>query len=149
MQAMNSKAAEMLQSANLRQTGPRLAILEALLEAKAPLSRDQITEQIGNSAPNKTTIYRMLTQLVEKNLVHQAYLEDRTWHFELAHNCGRHQCHPHFTCTNCEQTRCLTGVSTPLVKLPKGFAMQRQQIHIDGICPDCRATNKTKEMKAF
>ena len=143
---MNHKAIELLQSVHLRQTAPRLAILQTLLETGKPLTQDQIAEQIGPDSPNKTTIYRTLTQLVEKNLVHQVYLEDRTWHFELAHNCGKHQCHPHFTCIHCEQTHCLTGISTPLVELPKGFSMQRQQIHIDGVCPDCRTANKTKEI---
>ena len=143
---MNHKAIELLHSAKLRQTEPRLAILQTLLKADTPLTQEQIADQIGLDAPNKTTIYRTLTQLVEKNLVHQAYLEDRTAHFELAHHCGKHQCHPHFTCRQCRQTQCLTGVSTPLVELPKGFSMQRQQIHIDGVCPDCKTINKTKEI---
>lgn len=138
---MNSKAAEMLKSANLRQTNPRRAIIEVMLAAKAPLTREQIAEQIGADAPNKTTIYRTLSNLVEKNIVHQAYLEDRTWHYELAHNCGEHACHPHFTCSQCSQTHCLTAVTAPLVKLPKDYTLQRQQIHIDGICPDCQTTN--------
>ena len=136
---MKNKAIQLLESVNLRQTSPRLAILNVLLNAKAPLTREQIAEQIGTNAPNKTTIYRTLTHLVEKNLVHQAYLEERTWHFELAHNCGTHQCHPHFTCNECLQTQCLTNAAAPLVELPKGFKMQRQQIHIEGICPNCRA----------
>jgi Fur family ferric uptake transcriptional regulator len=135
---MNHKAIELLRSAHLRQTGSRLTILNVLLSAKAPLTREQITEQIGDDAPNKTTIYRTLTHLVEKNLVHQAYLEDRTWHFELAHQCGEHQCHPHFTCHQCRETQCLTGVKSPLVELPEGFVMQRQQIHIEGICEKCQ-----------
>ena len=143
---MKNKAVELLESACLRQTGPRLAIFEVLLTANAPLNREQIADKIGADAPNKTTIYRTLTHLVEKNLVHQAYLEDRTWHFELAHNCSKHQCHPHFTCNECFQTQCLTDSAIPLVELPKGFSMQRQQIHIDGICPDCQIKHKTKEI---
>jgi Fur family transcriptional regulator, ferric uptake regulator len=143
---MNNKAIELLRSVHLRQTEPRLAILRVLLKANTPLTQEQIADETSPDAPNKTTIYRTLTQLVEKNLVHQAYIEDRTWHFELAHNCGKHQCHPHFTCNECFQTQCLTDSTIPLVELPKGFSMQRQQIHIDGICPDCRIKHKTKEI---
>lgn len=135
---MNHKAIELLQSVNLRRTEPRLAILQVLLEADTPLAQEQIADEIGPNAPNKTTIYRTLTHLVEKNLVHQAYLEERTWHFELAHHCSEHQCHPHFTCNECLQTQCLTGIEAALVKLPKGFKMHRQQIHIEGICLNCR-----------
>lgn len=135
---MNPKAAALLNSVNLRQTQPRVAILTVLLTADAPLSQEQIAEQIGTAAPNKTTIYRNLMNLVDKDLVHKAYLEERTWHFELAHHCGRHQCHPHFTCSVCQQTQCLPEVAMPLVELPEDYVMQRQQVRIEGICGDCR-----------
>ena len=135
---MIQKAAALLNSVNLRQTQPRIEILSALLKASAPVTQEQIAEQIGISAPNKTTIYRTLMNLVDKNLVHKAYLEERTWHFELAHHCGEHQCHPHFTCSSCQQTRCLPEVSMPLVQLPKGYVMERQQVRIEGVCCDCR-----------
>lgn len=129
---------DLLHSANLRLTEPRLAILTVLLEASSPLTQEQIADRIGTAAPNKTTIYRTLMNLVDKGLVHKAFLEERTWHFELAHHCGRVQCHPHFTCTQCQQTRCMTGVSAPLVELPQGYVMERQSIRIEGICSTCR-----------
>ena len=144
---MNHRATELLGAVHLRQTEPRLAILRTLLKTDTLLTQEQIAEQIGPDAPNKTTIYRTLTQLLDKNLVHQAYLDDRTSHFELAHHCGERQCHPHFTCVHCKQTHCLTGISTQLVELPKGFSVQRQQIHIDGVCPNCQTMNKTKEIE--
>lgn len=105
--------------------------------ADAPLTREQIAERIGEAAPNKTTIYRTLMSLVGKGLVHEAYVEERTRHFELAHHCGEHQCHPHFTCTQCRQTHCMMEVSAPLVELPKGWRMERQQIRIEGVCSAC------------
>jgi Fur family ferric uptake transcriptional regulator len=135
---MKHKAAALLNSVDLRQTQPRVAILTVLLKADAPLSQDQIAEQIGASAPNKTTIYRTLMNLVEKDLVHQAYLEERTRHYELAHHCGKHQCHPHFTCSICQHTRCLPEVDMPLVELPENYVMERQQVRIEGICDACR-----------
>ena len=135
---MNPKAVNLLRSVKLRQTEPRLAILQVLLEADSPLTQEKIAEKIGHEAPNKTTIYRTLTQLVEKNLVHQAYLEDRTAHFELAHRCSEHQCHPHFTCRQCHQTQCLTGIKSPLVEMPEGYTIERQQIHIEGLCKQCQ-----------
>lgn len=134
---MRDKATELLHTAKLRQTEPRIAIVRTLLAAGAPLTQEQIAEHIGPSAPNKTTIYRTLVQLLEKNVVHEAYLEERSQYYELAHHCGKHQCHPHFTCTQCQETCCLTGVSSPLVELPKGFSMQRQQIRIEGVCDKC------------
>lgn len=135
---MNQKAVELLHASNLRRTEPRIAILAAMLKANAPVTQEQIAKYIGPSAPNKTTIYRTLMNLVEKDLVHRAYLEDRTWHFELAHHCGVHQCHPHFTCSQCQQTQCLPQVAVPLIELPDGYIMQRQQVRVEGVCSSCR-----------
>ena len=134
---MKNKALKLLESVSLRRTQPRLAVLAALLKSHAPLTQRQIAEAIGRSAPNKTTIYRILTQLVEKGLVCQAFLEKRSQHYELAHHCGKQCCHPHFTCRQCEQTQCLTDVEADILGLPKGFVLQRQQIHIEGICSKC------------
>lgn len=135
---MKQKTLELLNSVHLRQTRPRAAILNVLLKAKTPLTQEQIAKRIGSAAPNKTTIYRTLMNLVEKNLVHKAYLQERTWHFELAHHCGRIQCHPHFTCTRCQQTQCLPEVGMPLVQLPRGYTVQRQQVRIEGVCRNCQ-----------
>ena len=135
---MKDKASELLHHADLRQTGPRIEIVRVLLKATAPLSQEQIAEQIGPKAPNKTTIYRTLVQLMEKNVVHEAFTQERSQYFELAHHCGKVCCHPHFTCTQCQETCCLTDVAAPLVELPEGFSMQRQQIRIEGICPKCK-----------
>ena len=45
---MKQKAVELLSSVNLRQTQPRVAILEILLKADAPVTQEQIAEQIGD-----------------------------------------------------------------------------------------------------
>lgn len=134
---MQNRALELLESVSLRRTQPRLAILQAMLNSDTPMTQDRIAEAIGDSAPNKTTIYRTLTHLIETGLVHEAFLENRSRHYELAHHCGKQCCHPHFTCRQCDQTQCLTDVRAEMVRLPKGFVLQRQQIHIDGICPKC------------
>lgn len=134
---MKNKAEQLLASVSLRRTLPRLAIIEALLAADHPLSQEQIAESIGLDTPNKTTIYRTLSNLVETGLVHEAFLDNRIQHYELSHNCGQKCCHPHFTCSQCQQTVCITHVSAPIVELPKGFTLHRQQIRVEGICDKC------------
>jgi Fe2+ or Zn2+ uptake regulation protein len=70
--------------------------------------------------------------------VHKAFLQNRTWHFELAENCT--QCHPHFTCTNCGDTHCLTEITLPMAKSPhRGFVIDRQRVQLEGVCPECNA----------
>ncbi len=128
----------LLGSAKLRRTGPRVAILGVLLGARRPQTAEQIAVNLAPAAPDKVTIYRTLESLVAAGLVHKAFLQERTWHFELARNCTESQCHPHFTCTNCGDMQCLTEMSLPMAKSPhKGFVIGRQRVQLEGLCPKC------------
>ena len=134
------KPANMLRQAKLRCTRGRVAILEILSAATRPLTREQIASELGKKGLNKVTIYRALERFVRVGLVHKAFLRSRTWHFELADNCTESQCHPHFTCTNCGDTHCLTEITLPMAKSPhKGFVIDRQRVQLEGLCPDCSA----------
>jgi len=127
-----------LDAAHLRKTKPRLVVISALLDTDKPLTQEMITAQLSGHKPNKVTIYRMLESMVEKGIVHKAYVGKRKWHYELAHNCSEHQCHPHFTCSKCSSTSCLTGLSIPMAKSPfKGFIIDHQQVRLEGLCPEC------------
>jgi Fur family ferric uptake transcriptional regulator len=115
-----------------------VAILKVLIEASQPLSQGQIAQCLGKEHFDKVTIYRTLESLCEAGLVHKAYIDERAWHFELAHNCTESQCHPHFTCIRCGHTHCLTGMSLPMAKSPhRGFVIHRQQVRLEGLCPAC------------
>jgi Fur family ferric uptake transcriptional regulator len=132
------KAREMLKAAKLYCTGGRIDILTILMKAGKPLSQDQIARRSGKKHFDKVTIYRTLESLLGVGLVHKAFIDKRARHFELSHNCTESQCHPHFTCTNCGETTCLTEISLPMAKSPhKGFIIRRQQVRLEGLCPDC------------
>ncbi|OHB65009.1 MAG: hypothetical protein A2Y76_07080 [Planctomycetes bacterium RBG_13_60_9] len=128
----------MLKQAKLYCTEARIAILHILMKAARPLRQDQIAEQLTKRALNKVTVYRTLGSLMEVGLVHRAFTYKRAWHFELADHCTEKQCHPHFTCTSCGVTHCLTEISLPMAKIPgKGFVINRQQVRLEGLCPTC------------
>jgi len=128
----------MLKAAKLYRTAGRVAILKVLMDAGKPLSQDQIARRSGKNHFDKVTIYRTLESLLDVGLVHKAFIDKRAWHFELSHNCTETQCHPHFTCTSCGETTCLTGISLPMAKSPhKGFIIHRQQVRLEGLCPAC------------
>ena len=127
----------MLKEAGLYKTQARLAVLDVLLNATRPMSQVQIAESIPG-ATDKVTLYRTLTSLMEANLVHKAYVEERATFYELAHHCSKTQCHPHFTCRNCGRTHCLFDLQVPMAPSPyKGFVISRQQVRLEGLCPDC------------
>ena len=135
--SLRLKAEGLLKLAGLRRTGPRLSILNALLDAGRPVTHEQITVRLAEAAPNKVTIYRVLESLVEANIVHKAFLRERAWHFELADRCTASQCHPHFTCINCEKTYCFTDTALPMAKSPRGFTILHQRVQLEGLCPKC------------
>ena len=135
--AIKQKAGKLLLSVKLRRTGPRVAILTVLLSADRPLTQHQIAAKLGARRPDKVTTYRTLETFVKAGLVHKAYLQDRKWHFELAHNCTDTQCHPHFTCNSCGQTRCLPEISVPMANAENGFVIEHQRVQLEGLCPDC------------
>lgn len=135
---LDNKARQMLKGAKLYCTQARIAILRALLETARPLRHDQISPGLKERTFNKVTVYRTLESLVEAGLVHRAFTYKRTWYFELADHCTQHQCHPHFTCTSCGVTHCLTDVSLPMARVSqKGFVISRQQVRLEGLCPAC------------
>lgn len=128
----------LLGSVKLRRTGPRRTILEVLLSARRPQTVDEIMTAMRKGGVNKVTVYRTLESMVGAGLVHRAFVHKRAEHFELADRCTDAQCHPHFTCRKCGVTKCLIGVSAPLVRgLGKGYILQRQQTRLEGICPRC------------
>jgi len=137
-QNLEKQARRMLKTTKLYCTESRLTILEVLAEAGIPLSQDQIARRSDKKHFDKVTIYRTLESLLRVGLVHKAFMEKRACHFELAHNCTEHQCHPHFTCTSCGDTHCLTQISLPMAKSPhQGFVIHRQQVRLEGLCPRC------------
>ena len=129
---------EMLKAAGLYDTRNRFSILKVLFKSGKPLSQEEIACESGDKHFDKVTIYRTLESLIKVGLVHKAYINKRAWHFEPAHRCTAHQCHPHFTCTKCGSTHCLTDISLPMATTRhKGFIINRQQVHLEGLCPAC------------
>ena len=135
---MKLDLSDMLRTANLYRTKCRLAILDVLTNSTTPLNQEQIASRLGHKRFNKVSIYRTLASLLKVGLVHRAFMEKRAWHFELADNCTETQCHPHFTCTSCGSTHCLTEMPVPMVRTPyKGFVVHHQQVRLEGLCPAC------------
>lgn len=135
---LDLQASKILKTAKLYRTQGRIAILKVLMKAGMPLRQEQIAERLEKRRLDKVTIYRTLENFCEAGLVHKVFMPKRAVHFELGNRCTAVQCHPHFTCKSCGVTRCLMGVSVPLVKgLQKGFVLHRQQVRLEGLCPAC------------
>jgi Fur family transcriptional regulator, ferric uptake regulator len=139
--AIKEKIDVLLNSAKLKKTLPRRMVLEVLLNSSQPQTADEIVSSIGKSGPNRVTVYRILESIVEAGIVHRAFVEEGSQHFEMADKCSEHQCHPHFVCTDCGKTSCMHDVSVSMAtSAPAGFVIQRQQVRLQGLCPKCNQT---------
>ncbi len=143
---LKEKVNELLKTAKLKLTGSRKAILEVLLKANRPQAADEIVQAMGKSGPNRVTVYRALESMVEAGIVHRAFVDGRSRHFEPADKCSDSQCHPHFICMDCGLTQCLPEATVPMAtSAPAGFVIRRQQVRLEGTCPQCRKNNRGQE----
>ena len=135
---------DILQGANLKCTPGRIEMLMLLLNANCALSEKELSEKLSKSKLNKSTIYRNLMAFIDSGILHRAYTADNIAYYELAHNCSHVRCHPHFTCTKCQRTFCLRDYIPPLIETPAGFDIHRQQVSLEGLCPDCTDCKRNK-----
>jgi Fur family ferric uptake transcriptional regulator len=136
---IKEKINRILLSAKLKRTEPRKTILRVLLKAEGPKSAEEILSTIGQSGPNKVTVYRTLESMAEAGIVHRAFIEGRSQYYETGDKCTEQQCHPHFVCIECGRTICLPEASVPMTTYaPAGFVIHRQQTRLEGLCPKCR-----------
>ena len=91
-----------------------------------------------NSKLNKTTIYRVLENLVDDGVLHSFMGNDGVKWYAMCRNCTRsthEDLHPHFECIECGKINCLnTEVIIPKIQNHKILS---SQILIQGLCEKC------------
>jgi len=132
---------EALRAAGLRRTTPRIAVLQRLELATAPVSHGEIAEKLASSGYDRATVYRNLIDLVEAGLVTRNDLGDHVWRFELVRIGGKpHAEHPHFLCTDCGDVACLPGDAVRLVStrgVPRALGKNDVEVQVKGRCDSC------------
>lgn len=92
---------EMLTKAGLKATGPRLLVLQTVLEGKIHHpNAEQVYEVVKQKSPSVTlaTVYKNLESLVQANLINRVWSEDGQKRFDT-----RHTDHAHIHCTNTKE----------------------------------------------
>ena len=91
-----------------------------------------------NSKLNKTTIYRVLENLIDDGVLHSFMSNDGVKWYAMCRNCtkSKHEdLHPHFECIECGKINCLnTEVIIPKIQNHKILS---SQILIQGKCEKC------------
>ena len=133
----------LLRSVGLRSTTPRIAVLEYLHTHGGPNSHAELFEALGDKGFERATIYRILMDLAEANILSRTDLGDHVWRFELKKGVGgvaHSDEHPHFVCVDCGEVSCLPGLSIKLEgqsKAPKSLVKNKVAVQFKGRCDNC------------
>lgn len=134
------KILDILKQNQLSVTESRKKILELFFTSSGALAHADF-ERKYNQTFDRVTIYRTLQTFVEKGIIHTIPSADNAVRYALCkEECSEghhHDNHVHFMCDECGTTYCLDHVSTPDVKMPKGFKAKQTDVVVSGICKNC------------
>ena len=118
-------------------------VLRLLKDSKHPISVTQILESLKKKklTPNKTTIYRILTKLLDKKLITELSIKSDTKYYELTTHSHHHH---HFICTKCESIHCLDSCILESQNINLNTLLPNESFHIEshdfnlyGLCNLC------------
>lgn len=129
-----ANAADQIAATGERSTAARIAVLDALIEAKNALSHAELQGLMGRSV-DRVTLYRVLEWLVAHGLAHRRTDGNGVWRFLPSD--GSHDTHAHFSCTRCGVVSCLPVEVRPKLRLPAGYRRESVDLTVRGLCAGC------------
>jgi Fur family ferric uptake transcriptional regulator len=137
-----NEACNRIRTAGMRVTKPRIALIEALLRQKGPVSIERIHQEVGAKACDLVTIYRCLAAFEGLGLVRRSYLHNGTCLYEQTLGPARRY---HIVCKACGRTDPVDytmagGVEQSLQD--RGYAQISHVVEFFGVCPACQQAAK-------
>ena len=123
-------------------TNPRIIVLEALLELKGPITVDDLLAQLKDKVA-KSTLYRVLNDLKDINILHEFSTPDSQTVVELM--LEDHSHHHHLFCSDCGEiidVEMATEFENRLLKEIKriekkfNFVIEDHRLELFGKCTD-------------
>jgi Fur family ferric uptake transcriptional regulator len=129
----------MIRNAGVRATPARIAAMQELRSASAPLTHAELSDRLVPLGFDKATVFRNLNDLAEIGLVARTELGDHVWRFEaIDPDHPDKSGHPHFVCTSCGTVQCLEPMEFTTVSRRKAASIGRiTDILLKGECSDC------------
>ncbi len=129
-----------IRGAAKRVTVAKRTVAEVLAEAHGHLTADEITSAVQQRLPDvsPSTVYRILEEFEELNIVVHAHLGQQAAVYHLAG-----AVHGHLTCEDCKATfeipaAHFDALSKVLLKT-YGFRLDRHHVALSGTCDYCQA----------
>lgn len=141
-QAKNNSLSEdsyraILKENNLAITKPRMSILRLLMAHSLPLTVEEISAKIGKDTCDVATIYRVLGQFAEVQLVNTIHLSKDLVHYE--YNNPLHH-HHHIICNQCKKVELIEDCFLDQIELmlsKKGYRNLDHKLEFFGTCKLC------------
>lgn len=131
---------KLLKTHNLRATDERLFIIEILGNAKKPMTASEILKKSKNLKMHETTLYRILSAFLKKNLVKQIDFKEHTARYEILNNDDDHH---HIVCTNCKRVADFRGCDADKI-VKKALSQNKEfkkitnhSFELFGLCKKC------------
>jgi Fur family ferric uptake transcriptional regulator len=131
--------ADKLRAAGLRRTGPRVAVLERLTRAEAPVSHGELADDLEQLGFDRATVFRNLTDLTNAGLVVRTDMGDHVWRFSLMQEgeVDHARKHPHLLCVDCGTVVCLPDVKVKITAAPGKKRVSDMEVQLKGLCDSC------------
>lgn len=132
---------ETLKDVGLKNTKHRIAILEMLTDAKAPVSADTMFSKLKKTdiLISLSTVYRTLDTLMEKDLVSKVQLESES---KALYELNKETHHHHFVCIACNKIFTLEHCPVEKMELKNsyldGFEIVGHKLEFYGYCKSCQ-----------
>ena len=139
---MEKSSRKILSDNNISITNPRIIVLEQLLKYKKPISVDSLLSSLNNQVA-KSTLYRVLNDLKDINILHEFSTPDNQTVVELI--LEDHPHHHHLLCRDCGEiidVEMATEFENRLLKEIKriekkfNFVIEDHRLELFGKCTD-------------
>lgn len=130
---------DILKKNNLKVTKGRLALLDLLYNSHVPMNTEEIFEAVDKkSLPSFTSLYRMLNELTDKNILKKNLYHNGLYYFEFANMGHRH----YIVCDKCGKIsaieNCPISDFEKIAEEETGYTVTNHIVELRGICPDCQ-----------
>lgn len=127
----------LLHSVGLKATPARIAVLELLKKTSKPLSIKSIQSKLAKEEIDQATLYRIVSSLVEKEIIREVDLKHGHGHYELATSSHHH----HIICKKCGKIQDIDCDTTQIEKevlKQSGFkSISNHSLEFFGTCKSC------------
>lgn len=136
MEFLSSEA--LLKEKGLKTTKQRLQLLKVLQDASKPLNAEMILEQMKGSLSdcNLSTVYRNMEILLDRDVVHEINIEQKTY-YAINQNQHGH----YIQCIHCKEMTRIDGCPLEAyerdLESKTGYKVVKHRVELFGICKKC------------